>query len=61
MDTHQHIDIDRHIEEMRAALRNAAGADERHWTEVTLDRLIAERDAAYAELRVDPDWDRLPF
>lgn len=61
MRTHNHIDIDRDIEELRAELRNAVYDDERHWTEAALAKLIAERDAMIAEWRSDPDWDKLPF
>lgn len=61
MRTHNHIDIDRAIEEMRRELRNAVYPDERRWTEAALDKLIAERDATLAELRADPEWDMLPF
>lgn len=61
MRTHNHIDIDRAIEEMRRELRNAVYPDERRWTEAALDKLIAERDATLAELRADPEWVMLPF
>lgn len=61
MDTHHHIDIDGHIEEMRTELHSAADGDERRWTEAALARLIAARDAMFAEWRADPDWDKLPF
>lgn len=61
MRTHNYIDIDREIEEMRAELRNAAGVDERRAGEAVLARLIAERDAMLAEWRASPEWDKLPF
>lgn len=61
MRTHNHINIDRDIEELRAELRNAVDRDERRWTEATLAKLVAERDAMLAEWRADPDWDTLPF
>jgi hypothetical protein len=61
MRTHNHIDIDRDIEEMRRELRNAVYPDERRWNEAALAKLIAERDAMLAEWRADPEWDKLLF
>ncbi|MBB6469192.1 hypothetical protein HNQ96_005081 [Aminobacter lissarensis] len=57
MRTHNYINIDQHIEELRAELRNAVYRDERLWTEAALAKAIAERDAMLAEWRNDPDWD----
>lgn len=61
MDTRNHIDIDRQIEEMQAELHRAVGAEERYWTAATLAKLIAERDAMLAELRASRDWNDPPF
>lgn len=61
MRTKNYIDIDQHIEELRAELRNAVYPDERRWTEAALAKAIAERDAMLAEWRSDPDWDKIPF
>mgnify|MGYP001041336677 CR=1 FL=1 len=43
------MSIDQHIEELRAELRNAVEAAERHWIEEALVMALAEREAIWAE------------
>ena len=61
MRTKNFMDIDYVIEYRREALYNAANDLERRLSEELLVEAIAERDAAIAEWRESPDWDKVPF
>lgn len=61
MRTKNHLDIDEAIERRREALESADNGLDRHLFERLLAEAIAERDAAMAEMRASPDWDRVPF
>lgn len=62
MRTKNYLDIDQMIAEVEADLYSCDASEwERHWSKAVLDRLIAERDAAWAEWRASPEWDKPPF
>lgn len=61
MRTKNYMDIDEVIESRRDALSSADNDLDRSIYEKLLAQAIAERDAAIAELRADPNWDELPF
>lgn len=61
MRTKSYMDVYEVIEYRRDALYSADHDLDRSIYESLLAEAIAERDAALAELRASPDWNRLPF